>query len=301
MTHSYCVKEEFDPRVWHTQIPNIVDEMGLDPYAFRLYHHLKRVAGDNGDCYQSTATLATACKMGAGTISRAKQDLLDSGLIRVESHTRGGRSYHNITIVDIWKKNYDRFIEIKSESKARSGDEPARSGDETKNNPIKNNIDDVSHHSAEPNDNGDSKNPLAPETEQDLLLFSKFNEQRKAAHRRRCTKFPNDIIRDRFRRAAIRLDGNLENAIDAALLAGIGSLPKLIAYVNKWRVDGQPTTSNQRGKSYEGYSDGYESGSFATGVGESYLDRKQRLAAAQAGSPSQPMSRLQGAGSGQGC
>ncbi|GAF99333.1 unnamed protein product, partial [marine sediment metagenome] len=43
-----------EDRAYFTMMPNIIDDMGLDPYAFRLYVHLRRVAGENGACWQST-------------------------------------------------------------------------------------------------------------------------------------------------------------------------------------------------------------------------------------------------------
>lgn len=152
---------------------------------------------------------------------------------------------------------------------------------------------------AKPNE-GERSNPLAPETESELLLFSMFNEQRRAAHRRRCTKFPNAKVRERFRRAATRLDGNLKFAIDAAFLVGINSLPNLIAYVDAWRPDGKPRTNN-RSRNYDSYSDGFETGSFATSLGKPLMSSEEAERWRETLTPAKPMSGVQGAGSGQGC
>jgi DNA-binding MarR family transcriptional regulator len=142
----YIVKEQRREYTWHTRIPNIVDEMDLSPFEFRLYHHLKRVAGDDGQCYKNTGNLAKECKMSTGAVSNAKKVLIEKGLIKIEIRNAGGRDYHHITIIDIWDKNYQRFLELKakssshdeSEPKPRSPSEPARSPGEPKNNPIKN-------------------------------------------------------------------------------------------------------------------------------------------------------------------
>lgn len=128
MTDNYVTSED---RKWYTMIPNIVDDMGLDPYAFRLYAHLRRVAGDTGACWQSTDTLAKHCKMGEGSVSKAKQALKAAKLIRIELRTRNGTRYHHITIIDIWAKNMAVY------EAARSQGEGAHSPGETKNIPSK--------------------------------------------------------------------------------------------------------------------------------------------------------------------
>jgi len=99
---TYKVSDE--TRTNFFMIPNSVDEMGLTVYAFRLYCHLKRVAGDDGKCWQSTRTLATACEISTGAISKAKDELLIKELIKLaqEINPKGGKSYHVITIINIW-------------------------------------------------------------------------------------------------------------------------------------------------------------------------------------------------------
>lgn len=92
---------------YRTEIPNIIDDMDLSVYAFRLYVRLKRVAGDNGKCFYSTRELAEQCKMGAGSVSRAKQELVDKELIRIDSQGNSERDI--ITIVDLWPANFAHF------------------------------------------------------------------------------------------------------------------------------------------------------------------------------------------------
>jgi hypothetical protein len=104
---NYHITDYGDPRRYFTQIPNMIDDMNLSPYAFRLYVHLKRVAGDNGQCWQSTKTLADACNMSAGTVTKAKEELKENKLIRIAhiEHEQPGRAYHMITVEDIWLDN----------------------------------------------------------------------------------------------------------------------------------------------------------------------------------------------------
>jgi len=135
----YQVRDEGDLRKYYTTIPNIIDDMDLSVYAYRLYGHLKRVAGDAGQCWQSTETLAKACGMGWATVSRAKTELVGKELIIIEQvkNPQGGKDFHNITITDVWEKNTIKYATSTQEG-ATSHQEITTSHQEIKNNPIKN-------------------------------------------------------------------------------------------------------------------------------------------------------------------
>ena len=130
--------DQSDDRKYFITIPNLVDDMGLSPVAFRLYTHIKRVAGENGECWQSTRTLANACKVSAGSISKAKKELEASKLIHIKEkeNPRGGRAYHMITIIDIWQDNMEKYSSSQDELTS-SGDELASSPGELKKNPLR--------------------------------------------------------------------------------------------------------------------------------------------------------------------
>jgi len=146
---SYQVADRGDLRKYRTEIPNSIDDMDLSVYAFRLYVHLKRVAGDSGTCWQSTETLATSCKMSKAMVSKVKNELVDKGLIHIDEEKleRGGRAAHHITINDIWLENFIKFAGHEpSSSDERSSSlyelpssphEQASSPGEIKNKPIK--------------------------------------------------------------------------------------------------------------------------------------------------------------------
>lgn len=145
---TYHVTDYGDPRRYFVQIPNMIDDLKLSPYAFRLYVHLKRVAGDNGQCWQSTKTLSEACNMSAGTVTKAKDELKENNLIRIAyvEHERPGRAYHMITVEDIWLENsikYGQSSRSDNQSSPRelysSPSELQSSPHELKNNPIKKN------------------------------------------------------------------------------------------------------------------------------------------------------------------
>lgn len=136
---TYKIQDAGDLRKYYTQVPNMIDDAGLSLIAFRLYVHLKRVAGENGECYQSTSTLATACNMSAGAISKAKAELIKAELIEIEVMKDKEKQYHSITIKDVWAKNLTTYTDSLSRGEhSLSLSEQPRSPGETKNNPIKN-------------------------------------------------------------------------------------------------------------------------------------------------------------------
>lgn len=96
-------------RHYRIELPNLIDDMGLSVYAFRLYVHLKRVAEDEGSCWQSARTLADACNMSAGQVSKAKDELEQKQLIARHPKILRGGIGDDITIVDIWPKNFAHY------------------------------------------------------------------------------------------------------------------------------------------------------------------------------------------------
>jgi len=144
------VEREKSEHEYFTMLPNLVDDTSLDVYAFRLYVHLRRVAGDNGKCWQSTRTLAEHCRMSVGRISEAKQTLLEHGLIVLKHEPGPGGIHHIITIADIWSQNMERYKEKRSPDESKSVQSvntkecvqdanTMRSPGETKKNPVKKN------------------------------------------------------------------------------------------------------------------------------------------------------------------
>lgn len=96
---------------YRVELPILIDDMNLSVYAFRLYVHLKRVAerSEEGSCWESARTLATACNMSSGQVSKAKDELERNGLIvRHIKMLRGGIG-DDIAIVDIWPENFKRY------------------------------------------------------------------------------------------------------------------------------------------------------------------------------------------------
>jgi DnaD/phage-associated family protein len=104
---TYEVRDAGDPRKYFIQIPNIIDDMNLSPYAIRLYIHLKRVTGEDGKCWQSIKTLSKFCNVSEGMIVKARKELVSRELISIERRTKedGSQDSLLITINDIWENN----------------------------------------------------------------------------------------------------------------------------------------------------------------------------------------------------
>jgi hypothetical protein len=98
---------------YRTEIPNIIFEMGLDPFELSLYCYLKKTAGDNGACWKSIQTLCEETKFGRTKLMKVKSSLESKGLIKISkrNNPKGGKSSDLITIVDLWPINIKRMAE----------------------------------------------------------------------------------------------------------------------------------------------------------------------------------------------
>jgi len=144
----FCITDDGTERKYFLILPNIVDDMGLSPYAFRLYARIKRRAGENGLCFENSKHLAEGCNMSAGSVSKAKRELIEAGLITITTipGRHGEFDHHEIRIRDIWAVNIEKYVN-KSQSESAcsldeqeaSQDESERSSHEPKKNPINKN------------------------------------------------------------------------------------------------------------------------------------------------------------------
>lgn len=119
----YKISDAGDARKYFTIIPNMIDDADLSVYAFRLYVHIKRVAGENGNCHQNIKTLADACRMSQGMVTKARRELAEKNLITIErvENPHGGYDYMHIRIADLWKENASSYSEPASSQSDTSG------------------------------------------------------------------------------------------------------------------------------------------------------------------------------------
>jgi hypothetical protein len=102
--------DDGDLRKYRTELPNLVDDIGLSVYAFRLYAHFKRVCGSsNGVCFQGSSTIAKHCKMSVGKVSESKVELVKAGLITIEPGDVKKSQADRVYILDVWAENMKRY------------------------------------------------------------------------------------------------------------------------------------------------------------------------------------------------
>lgn len=128
------IHDESPKRHWWTRIPNIVLEKLPNPWEFKLYFTLKKIAGEEGECWYTTEHLAKIAGMSVGSVVKYRQELERKGLIkcllrkpinqRTGEPSRGRPCYHS-TIVDIWDENEARWREIRSEGISSRDEEKA--------------------------------------------------------------------------------------------------------------------------------------------------------------------------------
>lgn len=94
-------------RNFFAMIPHLVDDSELSVYAYRLYGHIKRRAGEERSCTESARNMAEKCQMSTAMVNRAKKELEQAGLIRIVyvKNPSGGRAFHRIKPLDIWAEN----------------------------------------------------------------------------------------------------------------------------------------------------------------------------------------------------
>jgi hypothetical protein len=112
---------------YRTEMPNIIDELELDPYEHRLYCKYKRIAGDQGMCIKSNKNLAGECKMSVRKLQQVKKSLTEpreilggKPLITITERktAKGDPDTDLIQIVDVWEENFLFFIQKRSKGRA---------------------------------------------------------------------------------------------------------------------------------------------------------------------------------------
>lgn len=111
MNDSHRLTDPSDLRKYRHELPNLIDDMGLSPFAYRLYGHIKRRCGasEGGECYEGTRKMAEVCKMSAGMVFKAKRELEEAGLIKIVPGNAKTNTADTITIVDVWAENFRRY------------------------------------------------------------------------------------------------------------------------------------------------------------------------------------------------
>lgn len=131
MTEKQTIINQADLRKWRTEIPNMYDDAGLDPFAFRLLVHYVRV----GSCWEATRTTADKCGMSPAQVVGKRRELAKAGWITLGENKKGTIQ---IEIVDRWAENFQQYCSPdKQQPSKRSPRKRKRSPHEQKKEPIK--------------------------------------------------------------------------------------------------------------------------------------------------------------------
>ncbi len=104
------VTDHGPPRKYWTQVPNLVDDSDLDPYARTLYMHYLRIAGQRDELVETVRDSAAKCHMSLGAVLNARKRLVDDGWIELEDVGTYGRGAElHIHILDRWGENMSRY------------------------------------------------------------------------------------------------------------------------------------------------------------------------------------------------
>jgi hypothetical protein len=109
MTETNRLQDNSGDRKYFTQIPQIVWSLARSPYDLTLWHTIKMIAGENGECYLSSANLATLAMMSIGKVADCRKYLLKVGLLEGELRKQFPypQPVWHLRIPDLWQRNLD--------------------------------------------------------------------------------------------------------------------------------------------------------------------------------------------------
>lgn len=94
-------------RSYFTITPRLVWALCEDPHEFALWHTIKTIAGEEGECYIRTSKLAILSMMSGRTVARKRIGLIEKGLIVGEKVTipDSEKTVWHLRIPDLWQEN----------------------------------------------------------------------------------------------------------------------------------------------------------------------------------------------------
>lgn len=170
-----CVEQNHS---YFYQTPNLIDDLGLDPYTHRVYCALKRITGDHHACTMSIKNLADRCQMSVRKVQESKKILssifpsLGKPLIKIHHRfsESGDPDTDLIIIVDVWPENmahYSRQNELKNSLGVVHNMHQGGAPGAPKEEPFK----------EEPSK--ETKNDKSKEKESSSFRFSSFSKEKK--------------------------------------------------------------------------------------------------------------------------
>lgn len=117
------ITDDGDLRKYFHMMPNMLDDLGLSAWAYRLYGRLKRLAGESdkegneGKVKRSSRKLAQDIGCSVGQIVKVKRELAQHRLLGFTFEGKGGRdgTPDEMVLPDIWARNYETYNRSNSE------------------------------------------------------------------------------------------------------------------------------------------------------------------------------------------
>lgn len=107
------IEDAGDLKKYRTELPNLYDDAGMDPFTYRLLGHYKRV----GKCTESVRTTAARCNMSVGQVVKSRELLANEyKFIKVERTPKGIR----IAVLDVWLKNFLHYSKLAEAKRKRA-------------------------------------------------------------------------------------------------------------------------------------------------------------------------------------
>jgi len=266
-----------DLKHWRTELPNIIDDLGLDPFGRTLYAHYKKVCGANGKpCEEGVRKTAEKTGMSTAKVSLIRRKLAEKGLITEHIQDKQAdqiKPQVHVTIVDIWEINFlyysfkegrpniagwaisqvrewiDSVYQINADNqrlppkRERLPDKRKEAGErlprKQKKEPTTQK-EHEKHHGASAQDDAPPANIFLNQTPARRILKAKFEASVSRPNGHGAPRqFPTADVAAKFDAAAARLNGGLAAAIDAALVGGCNSIIRIVHYIAKYEVNGK--------------------------------------------------------------
>lgn len=103
------IQDESRDRSYFTIVPQLVWALCQDTYEFTLWHVIKMIAGEDGQCTLSSDQLAKLSMMSEGKVISCRQRLIDIGLLegRIRRDPGYPQAVWHLRIPDLWPENLD--------------------------------------------------------------------------------------------------------------------------------------------------------------------------------------------------
>ncbi len=108
-TETTKVRDESADQKYFTITPRLVWALARNPFDYTLWSTIKSIAGENGECFLSTADLASLAMMSVGQVHDSRQYWTNCGMLKGEKRRDPGyqQEVWHISIPNTWKTNIE--------------------------------------------------------------------------------------------------------------------------------------------------------------------------------------------------